>query len=115
MLKKLSIEQWIDKGITMEDKGSRMNIEIRKGTIKDLSEIQKLSQAHFIEAKEKFDSLYNDNYPYLEKGVEYFKNMIKEKANCSFVAIYNDRIVGFITGTSQIDFKYTEGVSTYPG
>ena len=73
-------------------------IEIRKATIKDLKDIQELSLLLFKKEHKQWDKLLDLNWTFGKKGTSFFKESINGSKNCVFVALDNDKIVGYLAG-----------------
>lgn len=72
-------------------------IAIRKGTILDLSVIQRLNQMLF-ENEEKWHPTYIGTWPFSERGTQYFTDRLNEVTGVIFVAEHQEKIVGYING-----------------
>lgn len=72
-----------------------MDISIRKATVNDLEEILKLNKALF-DYEEKFNSEYNLEWTYSEKGQAYFKKRIARDSSIVLVAEVKTKIVGYL-------------------
>lgn len=83
-------------------------VEIRKAKIEDLENIQKIGQLHFVEAKKESDSLYDIEWPFSEKGSEYYKKAIVDQDKNCFIAEIDGDIIGFLNASSRTDMKYGE-------
>jgi diamine N-acetyltransferase len=73
-------------------------MEVRKATIQDLEEIQKLNLLLFKKEYSEYDKLLNCDWTFGKKGTEYFKDKILSKDNCAFVVIKDGKIVGYLVG-----------------
>lgn len=72
-----------------------MNIKIRNAAITDLEAILKLNKALF-NYEEKFNSEYNLEWTYSEKGQAYFKKRIENDLSIVLVAEAETKIVGYL-------------------
>jgi GNAT superfamily N-acetyltransferase len=81
-------------------------IIIRKATIEDLEEIQKLSKIHFELSEKEFDSLWNTNWPFENEGIDWLKKEIAGANNITFVVVENNTIIGFLTAESTNDTRF---------
>lgn len=70
---------------------------IRKGNIKDLAIIQKLNQELF-DFELPWHSTYNRDWPYQERGIQFFTDRLNEKDGIIFIAFENDRPIGYLCG-----------------
>ena len=75
-----------------------MNITIKTATITDLQKVQELNFKLFEKEQEEYDSLLNLDWTFGETGTEYFKDRITKDNGCVFVAIVNNKIVGYLCG-----------------
>jgi hypothetical protein len=74
------------------------NIKIRKATIKDLKEVQKLNLLLFQKEYKEYDKFLNLNWTFGERGTKAFKKVLTNKDRCTFVAEYNGKIIGYLAG-----------------
>jgi GNAT superfamily N-acetyltransferase len=81
-------------------------IIIRKATIEDLAEIQKLSKIHFELSEKEFDSLWNTNWPFEKEGIDWLKKEIAGANNITFLAIENNTIVGYLMSEVKNDIRF---------
>ena len=72
-----------------------MDILIREAKINDLDSILALNKALF-DYEEEFNSEYNLNWTYSEKGREYFKKRLESDSSIVLVAELENKIVGYI-------------------
>lgn len=83
-----------------------MEITTRKASIIDLDSIIELNKELF-DFEDQFGHEYNTNWPF-EDGKTYFKKRLENKNSMNFVAIYKNKIIGYIV--SFIDtYKYRDG------
>lgn len=73
------------------------HISIRKASLSDLSEIQRLNHELFELESANFDSDLNVGYALGEEGEQYFSDMIKK--NFLIVAFDEDKVIGYLAGT----------------
>lgn len=72
-------------------------IVIKKGNINDLSIVQKLNQDLF-DFEIPWHSTYNREWPYQERGIQFFTDRLNEKDGIIFIAFVNDRPIGYLCG-----------------
>jgi ribosomal protein S18 acetylase RimI-like enzyme len=75
-----------------------MKIEIRKATVKDLREIQKLNLLLCKKEKKEYDPTIIGDYPLTKIGSSYFKSRITGKNSVGFVAFVDKMVVGYVLG-----------------
>ncbi len=76
-----------------------MEPEIRLAVVENLKEIQGLSLSQFEnELKEEFDTTLNREWSFSKDGEDYFKRSIMEEDRCVFVAIIDEKIIGYLEG-----------------
>lgn len=73
-------------------------IKIRKATINDLETIQKLNEKLCLKEFKEFDNTINPKFPLLEQGKSYFLERITKEDGCLFVALENDKVIGYLAG-----------------
>ncbi len=81
-----------------------MNITIRRATMEDLKEIQKLNYKLFELEYNQFDSNLNTNWTFSKVGENYFKNTIEN--GIVLVAIADYKIIGYLAGSINIQSSY---------
>lgn len=75
-----------------------MKIEVRKATLKDLKEIQKLNLLLCKKEHDEYDQTIISDYPFTRTGKKYFKERINKKEGCGFIATVNGKTVGYVIG-----------------
>ena len=75
-----------------------MSLEIRSATIDNLEDIQILNLLLFKKEYKEFDNTLNCEWTFSEDGKNYFKNRITENDGCAFIALNNDKIIGYLVG-----------------
>jgi ribosomal protein S18 acetylase RimI-like enzyme len=75
-----------------------MNIQIKKATIDDLQDIQKLNIILFKKEYEKYDKSLDLKWTFGKQGTQFFKDKLTKSENCGFIAIRNGKIIGYIVG-----------------
>lgn len=75
-----------------------MKVSIKKATLKDLQNIQKLNLMLFEKEKKEYNPLLNLNWTYGNKGTKYFKDSIENDLGLCLVAKIDDKIVGYLIG-----------------
>ena len=73
-------------------------MKIRRATIEDLGEIQKLNSLLFKKEYNEYDKLLNLDWTLGEKGTSYFKNILTNENKCAFVAEAEGNIIGYLAG-----------------
>lgn len=82
-----------------------MSIEIRKASINNLKDIQRLNHKLFELEYSNFDSSLKVGWSYEKEGTKYFTNMITNKI--VFICIdENNNIVGYLAGNTDIKTSY---------
>jgi GNAT superfamily N-acetyltransferase len=72
-------------------------VDVRLAQQEDFKAVQDLNHDLFISDSQYVDDLNND-WPYAEKGAQYFKDMISGKIGVCFVAEMDGEIVGYLVG-----------------
>lgn len=80
------------------------NINIRKANISDLKQIQELNNELFKIEYANYDSDLIIEWPFTEKGTNYFIDMINNQV--VFVAEIDNNIIGYLAGTLDKKFSY---------
>lgn len=78
-------------------------IQIEKANLNDLKNIQQLNQLLFIKEKNEYDGKFDENWPFLSWGEEYFKKQLTQVDRIIFVAKEGDKVIGYIAGVSKMD------------
>ncbi len=73
-------------------------MEIRKATIDDLQEIQRLNLLLFKKEAKEYDSTLNTDWTFSEPGKKYYTDKIKDKKSLALIAEEKDKIVGYLVG-----------------
>ncbi|MEK6891022.1 MAG: GNAT family N-acetyltransferase [Nanoarchaeota archaeon] len=73
-------------------------MDIKKASLKDLKDIQKLNLLLFEKESKEYDKFLNCNWTFGKTGEKYFKKKILNKNNCAFVALENNQVVGYLVG-----------------
>lgn len=81
-----------------------MNIEIKRADISNLKEIQLLNHKLFELEYDNFDPTLKVGWTYEEEGTKYFSHMLDNEI--VYVAIDNDKIVGYLAGSINIQNSY---------
>jgi GNAT superfamily N-acetyltransferase len=76
-----------------------MEAEIRRATLRDLPEVQRLDQMLFRKEASDYDSELNCEWPLQKGGEKYLRGMISKKDKCALVAVSGGRVVGYLTGS----------------
>ncbi len=75
-----------------------MKILIRKATLKDLREIQKLNLLLFKKEHKEYDSSLDCTWTFGKIGTNYYTTRIKKSNGCSLIAIVDKKVVGYLVG-----------------
>ncbi len=75
-----------------------MNIQIKKATINDLQDIQKLNLLLFKKEYEEYDKLLDLKWTFGKQGTDYFKDKLTKPGSCGFVAFVDGKVIGYIIG-----------------
>ena len=75
-----------------------MGVVIRAATLNDLSKVQELNLKLFEKKQKEYDSLLNLDWVFGNKGTKYYENKISKDDGCVFVAIVDNKIVGYLCG-----------------
>jgi ribosomal protein S18 acetylase RimI-like enzyme len=73
-------------------------VSISRATILDLETIQKLNQALCAKENREYDETINADYPFTEKGEEYFRSRIESADALVLVAKEGPDSVGYLVG-----------------
>jgi len=76
----------------------KMGIKIQKATLKDLKKIQELCQLLVKKEYKQYDKFLNLDWTFGKQGTEYFKRVLTKKDSCVFIAIKDDKIIGYLIG-----------------
>lgn len=76
-----------------------MNTIIRPATIDDLQNIQELNLKLFEEEIKKFDKNLDMNWTFGENWKKYYIDRITNPNCCAFVAIMEEKIIGYLVGS----------------
>lgn len=79
---------------------------IKKATIKDLPDIQKLNQLLFIKEQKEYDAAYNINWPYEKDGIKYFTKELTEGSRVIFIAKDGEKPIGYLAASCKGSSKY---------
>ncbi len=82
-----------------------MKVKIRLARENELKAIQDLNYQLFVHDKEH-DPLLNMDWPYESEGTKYFKSRISEKEGVCFVAIVDNKVVGYLAGSVTPSYPY---------
>ena len=80
------------------------NLIIRQASLDYLEKIQKLNYELFKLEKENYDSTLVENWPLSYEGKNYFEDLIKNAY--VIVALIDDKISGYLAGTSNSKGEY---------
>jgi len=97
-----------------------MDIKIRKATLKDLEEMQKLNLMLFEKEYNEYDKTLNKNWTFGKKGKNYFKERILDSKNAfAMVSVVNKEVVGYLVGNVfsgenyRKQMKFAEGENMF--
>ncbi len=84
-----------------------MNVTIKTATIDDLQKVQELNLRLFEKEHKEFDSLLNLDWTFGKTGTKYYQDRISKDDGCVFVAIVDEKIVGYLCGglTKAEDYR----------
>lgn len=84
-----------------------MEVIIKTATINDLQKVQELNLKLFEKEHKEFDSLLNLDWTFGEVGTKYYQDRISKDDDCVFVAIVDNKIVGYLCGglTKAEDYR----------
>lgn len=71
---------------------------IRKATLNDLRAVQELNDELMRSEDGRYHTNYNLEWTKGPVGTEYFKNSITDERACTFVAIENESVIGYLVG-----------------
>jgi Acetyltransferases len=73
-----------------------MTYKIRKATIEDLSDIQRLNHELFKKEFNEYDNSLNINWPLEQDGKNYFTNQIENQF--VYIVLYDSKTIGYLSG-----------------
>jgi len=73
-------------------------VKIQKATMENLKDIQELNLLLFKKEYKEYDKTLDLDWTFGEKGTKSFKNKISDVDSCAFVAIVDNKIVGYLVG-----------------
>lgn len=73
-------------------------VKVLIATLENLKDIQNLNLLLFKKESSEFDSTLNYSWPFSKDGKKYFKEKIKGKNGCAFLALCDGKIVGYLVG-----------------
>lgn len=84
-----------------------MDVIIKTATMDDLQKVQELNLKLFEKEQKEFDSLLNLDWTFGKTGTKYYQDRISKDDGCVFVAIVDDKIVGYLCGglTKAEDYR----------
>lgn len=84
-----------------------MEVIIKTATIDDLQKVQELNLKLFEKEHKEFDSLLNLDWTFGKVGTKYYQDRISKDDGCVFVAIVDNKIVGYLCGglTKAEDYR----------
>lgn len=83
-----------------------MEFLIKKATISDLKDIQRLNRELFKKEFTDFDDTLDLEWTFSEIGERYYTDHITRDDNCALVAVIDDEIVGYLVGCISITSSY---------
>lgn len=75
-------------------------VTIRKATVSDFSQIQKLAHELYLHDK-KYYPYFNVDFPFEKEGISYLKNRITGSAGICLVAIVDTILIGYLTASQS--------------
>ncbi len=84
-----------------------MDVTIKNATMDDLQKVQELNLKLFEKEHKEFDSLLNLDWTFGKTGTKYYQDRISKDDGCVFVAIVDNKIVGYLCGglTKAEDYR----------
>lgn len=84
-----------------------MDVTIKTATMDDLQKVQELNLKLFEKEHKEFDTLLNLDWTFGKTGTKYYQDRISKNDGCVFVAIVNNKIVGYLCGglTKAEDYR----------
>ena len=75
-----------------------MDATIKTATMDDLQKVQELNLKLFEKEHKEFDSLLNLDWTFGKTGTKYYQDRISKGDGCVFVAIVDNKIIGYLCG-----------------
>jgi len=75
-----------------------MDVIIKTATNDDLSKVQELNLKLFEKEHKEYDPLLNLDWVFGKDGTKYYQDKISKDDGCVFVAIVDNKIVGYLCG-----------------
>jgi ribosomal protein S18 acetylase RimI-like enzyme len=82
----------------LENRTEGLKVVIEKASIADLEIIQKLNQELCTKENQEFDETIDPDYPFSEKGEEYFRSRIESADGLTLLAKEGAVVVGYLVG-----------------
>ena len=82
-----------------------MNIEIKRASIKDLEDIQRLNNQLFELEYTNFDPTLKVGWPFEIEGIKYFTDILNNEA--AFIALVDNKVVAYLAGSINVQSSYT--------
>lgn len=81
-----------------------MNVIIKRATIENLEDIQKLNNNLFELEYKNFDPSLKVGWPFEDEGTEYFKDMLNNEV--VYIAVIDNKIIGYLAGSINVESSY---------
>ena len=90
-----------------------MDVTIKTATMDDLQKVQELNLKLFEKEHKEYDSSLNLDWTFGEIGTKYYQDRISKDDGCVFVAIIDNKIVGYLCGgiTEPIKYRHSPTVA----
>lgn len=75
-----------------------MNYKIAKAKLKHLKDMQRLHKSLFDNEIKNFNKSLDPRWTFSKIGTQYFKDIINKGNYCAFVALVEDKVVGYLAG-----------------
>ncbi|OGF26387.1 hypothetical protein A2331_06500 [Candidatus Falkowbacteria bacterium RIFOXYB2_FULL_34_18] len=89
-----------------------MESEIKSATLDDLNNIQKFNLLLLKELNKNCNQTNNCDWSLSKKGGEYFKERIIQNSGCVFIALINNKIIGYLAGSIQEKQYYRKTINS---
>lgn len=83
-----------------------VEVKIKKAKIENLKDIQKLNLLLFKKEYKTYDKLLDLKWTFGKEGTKYFKDTLTKKKSCVFIAIVENKIVGYLAGEESKGESY---------
>lgn len=73
-------------------------VKIQKATTKNFKELQELCQELVKKEYKEYDRLLDLDWTFGKKGIKYFTDALTKENSCTFIAIVDNKIIGYLVG-----------------